>query len=196
MSIVRCDASNFNLRRCRKDIGTCRLFCDARHFQSVLFLFRRERRDNSRYCQEFFRTRCFPALTVLPASSNASSGRSPINASKRFPTLPTPPTPPEFSVNTFVWSMEVTESGVNIIYSDGAGHMHGVQAKHAIVTVPPMVAARILKNLDNATKASMLGFRYGSYLVANCFFSKPVYDGSFSNWCSAPFTFSKHFNCY
>jgi protoporphyrinogen oxidase len=86
--------------------------------------------------------------------------------------------------------MEVTESGVNIVYSDGAGYMHGVQAKHAIVAVPPMVAARILKNLDNASKASMLGFRYGSYLVANCFFSKPVYDGSFSNWYSAPFTFS------
>lgn len=92
--------------------------------------------------------------------------------------------------DTFVWSMDVTESGVNIIYSDGAGHMHGVQAKHAIVTVPPMVAARILKNLDNASKAAMLAFRYGSYLVANCFFSKAVYGGSFSNWYSSPAGFS------
>jgi len=50
--------------------------------------------------------------------------------------------------------------------SDGQGHVHTVHAKHAIVTTPLLVAARIIKNLDNASKAQMLGFRYGSYLVA------------------------------
>lgn len=94
----------------------------------------------------------------------------------------------------FVWSMNVTESGVNIIYSDSAGYMHEVHTRHAIVTVPPMVAARILKNLDNQSKISMLAFRYGSYLVANCFFSRPVYDGAFSSWYGSPISFSNILN--
>ena len=97
---------------------------------------------------------------------------------------------PRLQRGTFVWSVAVTESGASVIYSDDQGHVHLVHAKHAIVTTPLLVAARIIKNMDNASKAQMLQFKYGSYLVANCLLSKSAYDGNFDNWYTDAFSFS------
>lgn len=90
----------------------------------------------------------------------------------------------------FVWSIEVSDAGVSIVYSDKSDAVHRVQCRYAIITAPPLVTARMLQNVDNGTKAKMLSFKYGSFLVANCLLKKPVFHQSFNNWCPAslPFT--------
>lgn len=90
----------------------------------------------------------------------------------------------------FVWSAEVGESGTKIQYTDSSGTPHTIACKHLIVATPPMVAWRQLKNIDDKTRAAMMQFKYGSYLVANCLLDKPVFDGAYDNWFGAPFTFS------
>jgi protoporphyrinogen oxidase len=91
---------------------------------------------------------------------------------------------------SFVWSIDVSDTNASIVYSDKNNLLHRVNCRHVIITSPPLVSARTLKNLDNATKAKMLAFKYGSFLVANCLLKKPVFPGSFSNWCASPQTFT------
>jgi protoporphyrinogen oxidase len=90
----------------------------------------------------------------------------------------------------FVWSIEITDKSASVVYSDKDNVLHRVNCQHVIITSPPLVSARILKNVDNATKAKMLSFKYGSFLVANCLLRKPVFQGSFSSWCASPMAFT------
>ena len=84
--------------------------------------------------------------------------------------------------NSFVWAVEIGDKTASVIYSDKNGQMHKVACKHVIVASPLMVSARILRNIDNAVKAKMLGFRYGSYLIANFLLKNPVMSGCASNF--------------
>jgi protoporphyrinogen oxidase len=88
--------------------------------------------------------------------------------------------------NTFVWSVEITECGARVTYSDKEGQLHLAHCKHVVLATPPMVSARILKNVDNACKALLLSFKYGSFLVANLLLDKPSFKGDFDNWFIEP----------
>ncbi|HEY9754084.1 MAG TPA: FAD-dependent oxidoreductase [Oculatellaceae cyanobacterium] len=90
--------------------------------------------------------------------------------------------PDRCATNSFVWSVSVTESGTEVLYSDDTGNLQRVLAKQAIVAVPPLVAARIIKHVDNTSKAAMLGFHYGSYLVANLLLARKSFEGTFDNF--------------
>ncbi len=92
--------------------------------------------------------------------------------------------------NAFVWSIEISNQGASIVYSDKNNSLHRVKCRHVIVTTPPLVSARTLKNVDNASKAKMLSFKYGSYLVANCLLTKAVFKGAFASWLARPLAFS------
>jgi protoporphyrinogen oxidase len=89
----------------------------------------------------------------------------------------------------FVWSVEPKENEVSVVYSTADGAMHRVKARFAIVCAPPMVAARIINGIADEQKASMLGFKYGSYLVANLLCKNKVFSGAYDNWVTPPFTF-------
>jgi protoporphyrinogen oxidase len=91
---------------------------------------------------------------------------------------------------TFVWSIDVSDSGVSVVYSTKDGAVHRVKAKFAIVCTPPMVTARIIHGVSDAAKASMLSFKYGSYLVANLLLKKQCFNGAYDNWVSPPYTFN------
>ncbi len=93
-------------------------------------------------------------------------------------------------VEAFVWSVEIKDAGASVVYSDKSQTVHRVNCRYVIVTSPPMVSARILKNVGNDVKAKMLSFRYGSYLVANCLLKQPVFKGTLENWCTTPFDFA------
>jgi protoporphyrinogen oxidase len=88
----------------------------------------------------------------------------------------------KYSTDCFVWSVAVIESGVEVLYSDRAGNLNRVLAKQAIIAVPLLVAARIIKHVDNTSKSAMLGFHYGSYLVANLLLSREAFQGTFDNF--------------
>jgi protoporphyrinogen oxidase len=93
--------------------------------------------------------------------------------------------------NCFVFKIEVTEDGVSFLYSKNDGTTHKVKCRHLIVTTPPLVAWRMLSNLDNKSKANLMGFHYGSYLVANCLLKKKVLAGdTYENWVIRPQGFS------
>jgi phytoene dehydrogenase-like protein len=90
----------------------------------------------------------------------------------------------------FVWSIEVKDNGVSIVYSTRDGAVHRVNAGAAVVATPPMVSARILTGIEDKAKATMLSFKYGSYLVANLLLKKKAFDGAYDNVVAPPFTFS------
>ena len=90
----------------------------------------------------------------------------------------------------FVWRVDLRENGASVVYTTRDGAAHRVNCKHAIVTAPPLVAARIIPDLDDRTKASLLWFKFGSYLVANFCMRKKVFNGAYDNWVGSPFTFS------
>lgn len=91
---------------------------------------------------------------------------------------------------TFVWQVELKESGAEVIYSDKLGTMHRVSCRHVIVATPPMVAWRQFVNLPDKMRASLMPFKYGSYLVANFLLKKKLFTGPYDNWVSNPFTFA------
>ncbi len=91
---------------------------------------------------------------------------------------------------TFVWNVIPKENGAEVIYSDATGSMHRIACRKVIVTAPPMVTARIIPDLDDKVKASLLWQKYGSYLVANFCLRKKTFSGSYDNWVGSPFTFS------
>jgi protoporphyrinogen oxidase len=90
----------------------------------------------------------------------------------------------------FVWSAEVSDKGAKVQYTDAAGQPHTIACKHLIVATPPMVAWRQLKGIDDKTRAAMMQYKYGSYLVANCLLDKPIFDGAYDNWFASPYTIS------
>lgn len=88
----------------------------------------------------------------------------------------------------FVWRADVNNGGTTINYTDKDGQPHTMACKHLILATPPMVAWRQLKNMDDQTKAQLMQFKYGSYLVANCLLNKQVFKGSYDNFFNSPFT--------
>ena len=94
---------------------------------------------------------------------------------------------------SFVWAIEIASDHAIVMFSDKEKRMHKVKCKHVIVTSPLLVAARILRNIDDTTKAKMLSFKYGSYLVANFLLKNPVMAGSATNWLGAPYAIKEAF---
>jgi len=92
------------------------------------------------------------------------------------------------TTGAFVWKVVLNESGAIVMYTDRDGQPHTVACKHVIVTVPPMVAWRQIKNLDDRMRAALMPLKYGSYLVANCLLNKKIFNGAYDNWFSAPFS--------
>ena len=90
----------------------------------------------------------------------------------------------------FVWSVEIKDTGVSVVYSLDDGSMHRVNARFAVVCTPPMISARILNGISDQTKAALLSLKYGSYLVANLILKKKCFAGSYDNWVTSPFTFT------
>jgi protoporphyrinogen oxidase len=84
--------------------------------------------------------------------------------------------------NAFVWSVELQDSQVLVTYSDANDQFHTVAGKHVVITAPPMVASRLVKNLSNAARVPLLKFRYGSYLVGNICLAEPIPDLSYQNY--------------
>jgi protoporphyrinogen oxidase len=83
---------------------------------------------------------------------------------------------------TFVWEVALNDTGATIKYTDQKGAPHTVACKHAIIATPALVAWRQLKNLDNATRARLMQFKYGSYLVANCLLNKQIFKQAYDNF--------------
>lgn len=94
---------------------------------------------------------------------------------------------------SFVWAIDIEADHAMIIYSDKEKRMHKVKCRHVIITSPPLVAARILRNIDDSIKAKMLSFKYGSYLVANFLLKSPVMAGSATNWLGTPYGIKEAF---
>lgn len=91
---------------------------------------------------------------------------------------------------TFVWKIQLNETGANVFYSTADGALHNVACRHVIVATPAMVAWRLIANLDDKQRANLMPFKYGSYLVANCLLDKQLLGGAYDKWLSPPFTFS------
>jgi hypothetical protein len=53
-----------------------------------------------------------------------------------------------------------------------------------------MVSARILKGISDESRAQMLSFKYGSYLVANLLLRKKQHMHAYDSWVSTPYTFA------
>jgi protoporphyrinogen oxidase len=92
--------------------------------------------------------------------------------------------------NTFVWNLTAGDKYVDVDYGTSDGTMHRVRCRQAIVTAPPMVAGRIVPDLDDQLKAALLWPKYGSYLVSNFCLRKKTFDGSYDNWAGSPLTFA------
>ncbi len=91
---------------------------------------------------------------------------------------------------SFVWQVELKADGASVVYTSKDGSAHRLDCRHVIVTAPPLVAARILKNIDDHLRGNLLFFSYGSYLVANCLLDKKIFEGTYDNFVSSPFTFA------
>lgn len=87
----------------------------------------------------------------------------------------------------FTWSVQLKDNGANVVYSMPDGSMHMVECKHVIMAAPLMVAMRIMKGVADKAKATMMRFRYGSYLVANLMMKKRTFDGAYDNWVASPY---------
>lgn len=92
--------------------------------------------------------------------------------------------------NTFVWNLSAGDKYVDVDYSTADGTMHRVRCRRAIVTAPPLVAGRIVPDLDDQLKALLLWPKYGSYLVSNFCLRKKTFNGSYDNWAGSPLTFA------
>ncbi|MCA9801123.1 MAG: FAD-dependent oxidoreductase [Cyanobacteria bacterium HKST-UBA02] len=97
--------------------------------------------------------------------------------------------PDSVVTDAFVWSIEATDRGVSVVYGSGSKRTR-VECKHVIVAIPHMISSRILHGVDDKLKASLFGFRYGSYLVANLLMRKRVFDGPFDSWFAPPLDFA------
>jgi len=90
--------------------------------------------------------------------------------------------PDALLTNVFVWAVELQESGALVTYSDAAGEYHTISAKHVAVTAPPMVASRLIANLNSVSRIPLLKFRYGSYLVGNVELHSPNFDFGYQGY--------------
>lgn len=91
---------------------------------------------------------------------------------------------------SFVWKVEMTDTGASVIYSTADGACHRVDCKHVIVATSPMVAARQLVHVDNMLRAQLMMFKFGAYLVANCLMKKKIFDGSYDCFIGEPSSFT------
>ncbi len=128
----------------------------------------------------------FSIISDLVDSNNVFPGGNPALAGAVAARL----APERCLTGTFVWSIDVTEHGASVVYSTKDGATHRVNCRFAIVCTPPMISSRLLKGIDDANKAAMLGFKYGSYLVANLLMKKEVFKGPYDSLVSDPFTFT------
>ncbi len=92
--------------------------------------------------------------------------------------------------NCFVWSIELNDGGASVVYGTKDGSIHRVDCKHVILASPSLVSWRLLTNMKDASKASLMWFKYGSYLVANLLLRKKIFSGSFDNFVGSPYTFA------
>lgn len=90
----------------------------------------------------------------------------------------------------FVWNIEIKDGGASVIYSTGDGTAHRVDCKHVIVASSPLVASRQLKHIPDETKASLMSFRFGSYLVANVCMKEKLFKGTYDCFAGPPFSFA------
>ncbi|MBI4533471.1 MAG: FAD-dependent oxidoreductase [Candidatus Melainabacteria bacterium] len=90
----------------------------------------------------------------------------------------------------FVWRIDLKSDGASVVYSASDGTVHRVDCRQVIVTAPPLVASRIVPELNDKVKAALLWFKYGSYLVANLCLTQKVFHGAYDNWLGSPFTFA------
>lgn len=97
---------------------------------------------------------------------------------------------PRNKTGCFVWNVTAKEDGASVVYQDSQGVMHKVNCRKVINCAPPLVSARITTGMSDTTKALLLSFKYGAYLVANFCMKKKVFNGSYDNWVGAPFTFT------
>ena len=92
--------------------------------------------------------------------------------------------------NCFVWNIEIKDGGASILYTTADGAAHRVNCKHVIVATSPLVASRQLKHIPDETKASLLSFRFGSYLVANVCMKEKLFKGTYDCFAGPPYTFA------
>lgn len=92
---------------------------------------------------------------------------------------------------TFVWSIELSDNGSMVSYTDKNGICHKVQCRHVIVATPHLVSARILTNLNDAARLPLFGYRYCSYLVANLLLKKSILKDGYAHFTAKPFSFSE-----
>jgi hypothetical protein len=57
-----------------------------------------------------------------------------------------------------------------------------VASKAVVLAVPYFFAHRIVAELPEESRSVMRRMRYGSYLVANCCFDRPVFQGGYDHW--------------
>jgi hypothetical protein len=86
--------------------------------------------------------------------------------------------------NVFVWAVELQDSGALVTYSDDHGEFHTIAAKHVAITAPPMVASRIVSNLNNKARIPLLRQHYGSYLVGNIQLGSSFADHPYQSYSS------------
>lgn len=98
--------------------------------------------------------------------------------------------PERCTTGAFVWQVQVTENGASVVYSRKDGSVHRIKCRHVILATPPLVAGRQLTNVPVMDRANLLGFRYGSYLVANLILKKRIFNGAYDNWVAPPFLFA------
>jgi protoporphyrinogen oxidase len=98
---------------------------------------------------------------------------------------------PRCLTNAFVWSIELGDDGNYVTYSTIHGECHKVECRHVILCSPHMVSLRLLSNLNSASKMSLYGYRYGSYLVANLLLKNKVLDANYAHFAPPPYSFSK-----
>jgi hypothetical protein len=83
---------------------------------------------------------------------------------------------------TFVVEVKVSDSQASVVYIDNVGQWHKVKCRHAIVTTPPLVTGRILRNVSNTAKGNLFWFRYGSFMLANVVCREQVLAGAFDTF--------------
>lgn len=92
--------------------------------------------------------------------------------------------------NCFVWNIEMKDGGASILYTTADGTTHRVDCKHVIVATSPLVASRQLKHIPDQTKAKLMSFRFGSYLVANVCMKEKLFNGSYDCFAGPPYSFA------
>ncbi len=91
----------------------------------------------------------------------------------------------------FVWSVQSIPTGATVIYSDGAGEMHRIDCRHAVVATPPLVALRIVPDLPQSMKETFRQLEYSAFLVANFCMPKKVLQNPYQSFADEPYPFGQ-----